>query len=436
MRTDHPTESDIKSFLKSSARSSDAQNTARVVRHLLANCPPCGSALKRASTTNDYDYSRAFSSTEPSLNAFLAPWKPQQVSSECLLSELESIVPEDRLRKVADDVRYHVPSLVERLIEQSHSLRYRSPQEMLHFAELARVVAEACPADSVGSEQQFNDLRARGWMQYANALRVCSLFTDSDKAFAAAARYRTAGTRDPLLRARFLEQLASLRTCQGRYGEAIDLAEEAGVVYQELDENHSLASTMIQVAVASLYANEPEEAIRTLNAAIPLIDSEKSPHLLLAACNNLVHSYIALDKPEQALSLYFEVRGLYKDFDDELNLLRVGWQEGQLLRDLGHLHAAEAALLEARKGFLARNLAHEVAVVSLDLAWVYVKLGWTDKLKQTVTEAVPIFRALGVGREVLAGLLQLQHAADQEQKALELIRLLNSRLAAERSKSK
>jgi hypothetical protein len=409
---------------------------AQVVRHLLAECPPCNSRLKRASSTDTYDYSPAFKAAETSLNDFMAPWKPQQVSSETLLSELERMSPAIRLQRVVDESRFHVPSLVERLIEQSHSLRYRSPQEMLHFAELSRLVAEACSPESMGSDRQFNDLRARGWMQFANALRVCSQFTDSDKAFAVASRYRAAGTRDPLLRARLSEQLASLRTNQGRYREAIELAEEAGEVYRELDENHSLASTMIQSAVASLYANEPEEAIRTLNAAIPLIDSEKNPHLLLAACNNLVHSYIALDKPEQALSLYFEVRGLYKDFDDELNLLRVGWQEGQLLRDLGHLHAAEAALLEARKGFLARNLAHEVAVVSLDLAWVYVKLGWIDKLKQTVTEAVPIFRALGVGREVLAGLLQLQHAADQEQKALELIRLLNARLSAERSTNK
>jgi tetratricopeptide (TPR) repeat protein len=429
MRTDHPTDTDIKSFLKSLARSTDAQSTAKVVRHLLADCSSCGSRFKRLSMADDYDYSPAFAAAEASLNAFLAQGTPPQVPPEVMLSELESLSQEERLRTIGTDSRFHSPSLVERLIEQSHSLRYRCPQEMLHFAELARAAAEACPVEAMGSERLFSDLKARGWMQYANALRVCSQFTEADKAFSVASRYRAAGTRDPLLRARLSEQLASLRTCQGRYREAIELAEEAGSVYQELEESHSLASTMIQIAVASLYANDPEEAIRTLNAAIPLIDSEKNPHLLLAACNNLVHSYIALDKPEQALSLYFEVRGLYKDFDDELNLLRVGWQEGQLLRDLGHLHAAEAALLEARKGFLARDLAQEVAVVSLDLAWVYVKLGWIDKLKETVTEMVPIFRALGVGREVLAALLQLQHAEGQEQKALELIRLLNTRLS-------
>jgi hypothetical protein len=84
--------------------------------------------------------------------------------------------------------------------------------------------------------------------------------------------------------------------------------------------------------------------------------------------------------------------------------------------------------LQAREGFLERNLAYEVAVVSLDLSAVYVRLGEVDQVSQTVAETLPIFRALRVGRETLAALLQLQKMADREQEALSLIQLLTQRL--------
>jgi hypothetical protein len=51
-----------------------------------------------------------------------------------------------------------------------------------------------------------------------------------------------------------------------------------------------------------------------------------------------------------------------------------------------------------------------------------------EKLRHVVAETVPVFRALGVGREALASLLQLQQLAHQGKQAFELIRTLNSQV--------
>ncbi|HEX6863852.1 MAG TPA: hypothetical protein VF414_13585 [Thermoanaerobaculia bacterium] len=130
----------------------------------------------------------------------------------------------------------------------------------------------------------------------------------------------------------------------------------------------------------------------------------------MAAHHNLALCYIDVGQPEEALAIHYQVRDLYRDHSDPLILLRATWQEGTLLREIGHLHNAEAALLRARQGFLESGLAYEAAMVSLDLAEVYKKAGLTDKLRRTVAEALPILRALRVSRETLAALLRLQEA--------------------------
>jgi tetratricopeptide (TPR) repeat protein len=455
MWENHPTTDDFEALFRSVPRPGQAPRRALVLRHLLAECPSCQERLTEAGWDAGrllrlvslsaaevheadkkevpwvgYDYGQAFAGAERALAELFGQDGPLRVEPEALLAELAALPKELQADCVTQDPRFAHPEVVRSLIARSHLLRYDDPQQMTHLADLARLAADACTATAAGSQARLADLRARGWMQYGNALRVCGDLHAADEALASAQRLAAAGTHDPLLRARLLEHLASLRTFQGQFQKAVEMADRAGGLYRDLGECHSLASTMVQKAIASLYSGETEAAVKTLNRAIPMIDPEENPHLLLAACHNLIRGYIDLGKPEQALSIYFEVRALYKEFDADSTIrLRAGWQEGQLLRDLGHLGAAEATLDETRRGFLERGIAYEVALVSLDLASVYVRAGKVEELKRSVAETIPIFRALRVGREAIASLLQLQQAAGQEQQALELIRSLNTRLA-------
>jgi len=454
----HPSSEDFNDFLINASRPANSMRNARVIRHLLGGCSECRDRLadagwsesrlsrlfqpvpetssqdEAASSTmavNGHDYGRAFAVAERAVSAFLAP---EQSSDEIPVDELMATLSELSARhqseRVKSDPRYATPPMVRAMIERSHSVRFRDAEQMLRYAQLAKLAVEDCSASLAGGEMKLADLRTRAWGQFGNALRVSSRIHEAEEALKTAQSYRRQGTGDPVLRAWLLERTSALAAFQNRFGEAIEMCEEAGQVYQELGQTHLFAFTLVQKATALIYSGETESALRTLLRAIPLIDHEEDPHLLLAACYNLVRCYIDLDQPDQALTLYAEIRELFQEFNDPLITLKLIWQEGRLLRDLGHLRAAEAALLQARKGYLERNISYEVAVVSLDLAAVYVKLGLTDEVKKTVLSAVPIFHALRVKLDTLAALLQLQRVADQEQQALELIRTLHSRIEA------
>jgi tetratricopeptide (TPR) repeat protein len=450
MLMEHPTTEDFEGFLQGTSRPGHAPRKARVLRHLLADCSTCRQQLRvmgwgeerlerllsfpaergEGSTTaaSSFDYGRAFAGAEQALDAFFAEGRQEETTPEELLAELAPLPLQEQARWVAADSRFASPQLVRKLIEMSHAVRYENPARMLHLSDLARLAADTCTATAVGSAPKLADLRAQGWRQYANALRVAGRLREAEDSFARTQTLCSEGTGDPPLRASLLTQMASLRVSQRRFDQAIELADEATRIYRDLGDTQAAAGTMVQMAIAQLFSGTPEAAIRTLNRAVPMIDHEGDPHLLLAASHNLIRCYIELEQPEQALSIYFEMRDLYREFQDPLIAVRAGWQEGQILRDLGHLRAAEAALLGARQGFLDRALFYETAVVSLDLSAVYLRLGETEKLREAVLGMVPIFTSLGVDREALAALLQLQQATQQSRQGFELIRFLSSRL--------
>ncbi len=454
MSNDHPTINDLERFLRGTSSPGPTPRLPRVVRHLLATCHRCCELLQDAGwsrqrleslvylTTTEtdrpgYDYGRSFAGAERRLNAFFAAEALWEEPVDALIAELTNISENEQIRYVTKDSRLGHPVMVRELIDRSYALRYEDPKRMLHWSELARIAADNGSIAAAGSAERLADIRAKAWENFSNALRVCGKLPEAEEALTTSQDYRAAGTGDPMLRARITEQWASLRTFQGRFSDAIELAAEAGRIYRELEKSQELASALVHQAIAAIYAGETELAIRTLNQAIPRIDSEENPKLLLAACHNLIRCYIDIGEPERALSLYFEARDLYKEHNGHTTiLLRTAWQEGQLLRDLGHLQAAETALRHAREGFLERGLAYEVALVSLDLTSVYVRLGKAEEVRRTAAEAVPIFRALRVEREVLGALLQLQQAAGQEQQALELIRVLNTHLAPLRNNAR
>ena len=128
---------------------------------------------------------------------------------------------------------------------------------------------------------------------------VCSKPREAEEAFVTAQALRQMGTGDPVLRAWLFGRITPLYLVRERYQDAIELGEQAAQIYQELGEDHLLAGTLVQKAIACIYSGETAVAIRTLNQAIALIDHNEDPHLLLAACHNLIRCYIDLGRPDR-----------------------------------------------------------------------------------------------------------------------------------------
>src|SRR5262249_11933078 len=203
---------------------------------------------ERASATgreNGYNYDQAFANTERALADFLSPDRSIQRAPEDLLAELAPLPTSEQVRLIEIEERFADPQMVKWLIERSHADRYEDPERMLYLAHLAQVAADAATVTSAGSEPRLADVRTRAWGHYGNSLRVSGRLKEAEEALTKARRYCEAGTGDPPLRARLLEQMASLQTFQRRFESAIELADEAGQIYRDLGETHLLASSLV-----------------------------------------------------------------------------------------------------------------------------------------------------------------------------------------------
>jgi len=401
---DHPSLEELTKFLESRAHPRTLDT--RIVRHLLAGCPTCQSRLnlvqrRTPADPTSYDYSAAFAAAAAVSRELLSPRTRKPSPNPA--SQPSPLTTSPRFAK-------STPRRVEELLAASHAQRYGDLDEMLRLAEAAQREADACLAADAGGEPALEDLRAWSWGQYGNSLRVRSQLEESGLALETAEKHRMSGTGDPRLRARLLEQRAALAIFRRHLDHAIELNEEAVSLYREMGESQLLAAARIQSAIVHLYAGRPAEAIQILERALPLID-DKNEDLLLAARHNLVRCYTDLGRPEEALACHFRLRDHYQDCQDPLILLRASWQEGLILRDVGHLHNAEKALRRARTGFLERELTYEGALVSLDLAELYWKAGELGKIEEIVKETEITFQALGIDIRTLRPLHQFRNAA-------------------------
>ncbi len=311
-------------------------------------------------------------------------------------------------------------ALAQLLIEASRGKLPGAPRAALGLAELAAVILTHVPWSPIGIE-----LYARTTAHMANALRVTGQLSEASRLFHTA-RFllRHEGGGDRLVQAELDHFEGALRRDQRQFAEAELLLRRSVSAYRGEALPLLAAQSLLTLCVMHLERDDGDEALQAPEQATELLAGEESQRLFFYAQHNRAYALCLIGQNRAARAVVEESQHLYARFGDQLTVLRLSWLEGKIALGLGERKAAESSLLAARHGFLKHGVAYDSALVSLELALLYLEEGRAAEVKQLADEMVSIFEEQEVYREATAALLLFRDAAELERISTPLVRQL------------
>lgn len=303
--------------------------------------------------------------------------------------------------------------MVEFLRQSSREARYEDPQKMVELAEAARLLADNLSEDRYG-RRVIADYRARAWADVGNAYRVAGDLGAAMSAFRRAAGLLDQGTH------RFVREvaslLASLLSDLGHFDHAAEILEQC-LELKGCDPEETV-KLLTQLGLVLGYANDPERAVVVLLRALGCLSAD-SPHWL-AVVQALALNLVDAGHFPAARVLLKRHETLYKK-SGKLNKLRRIWLEGKIGFGLREFRKAEGHFNVARLAFRREDQEFDFALVSLDLALLYLKQGRRSELVWLVDDMVRRFNALGIAQEAIASLLLLRKGCSGGRRSVEAL---------------
>lgn len=346
-----------------------------------------------------------------------------------LMAELMLRPPSNRRVLVREGLKYQLLLLSEALREESSKEVFRDLGRALELADLSAEVADCLDTTFYG-RRIVADARALAWAGLGNCRRVAGDFFGAERSFQAALDFLERGTGSPTEEAEILSLLASLRTEQARFKEAIRLLEKSASTYRGLALPHLEGKALFKLGHTAIAAGEPDRALELFQSALDLLDEEQDSKLVFWAHHNIAACLSDSGAHGAAQEYLDRIAPLYAEFPDDRAIhLRRRWLEGRIAAGLHQLEKATSILGEIRSLFIEEDRAFDHALVSLDLASVYLESGQIDEVRRLVLDMYPIFRSQDIHREAIAALLLFERAvaADSATAALaqDISRYLN-----------
>jgi tetratricopeptide (TPR) repeat protein len=288
------------------------------------------------------------------------------------------------------------------------------------MAELAYLVLQYSPAGP-----EMVSLLALAVASMGNASRVSGDRRGADRTFAhVRALVVQQEVRDAAVLARIDDLEGSLRKDLRQFPEAEELLTRAAQLYVVADSRVDLARVLVNLGTIYNLQGKVESALDFTRAALRELSPEVEPRLYLHGRYNMALYLVERGDPAEAAEVLDADEHLYKRYPEPWIQLRLTGLRGKIAAARGDFSAAEAAFVKMRDGFLEQGIGYDAAIVSMDLALLYLRQGRMAELKTLAKEMLPIFRAQDVHREAVAALVLFQEAVREEQVTVAFVREL------------
>jgi tetratricopeptide (TPR) repeat protein len=342
-----------------------------------------------------------------------------QEAAERQWEYLKNLPARDRRVLVEGGREYKSPALVVRLCNESEKAAAADSARALELAELSVRGAELTP----GEEAFRQRLQGFAWAFLGNARRVAGDLPAADKAFSHFQRlWRAPSPTDLGLLEdwRVFDLEASLRREQRRWDEALRLHDQA-LADAPAEQRGRI---LVKKAMTLEQKSDHELAITTLTQAAQQVDVRREPRLGFALQSNLALNLCRLNRFMEAEELLPKARRIAVQLGNGLDLVRLRWVEGLTAAGLGRATEAILALSHVRSEFVSRGISYDAALVTMELAVVFLDGARLPEVKVLARQMAPIFQAQGVHREALAALKLFRDAVEKEDATADLARRL------------
>ncbi len=282
--------------------------------------------------------------------------------------------------------------------------------------ELAPLISDGSPHEwqvcaSAAEKQQHLELRVRSIATLGGACRAAGKLRKADKVYRSALEVADAGQMSVPAKADLSMRLAKLRSAQGKFEVALELAAGAIGVFRNRD-RIQWANALVTKGYVLGESSRHSEAIPFFAEALELIRpsrraSSRASRVFHSAVHNLASALSHGCYSEhviQALPFLAEARKYFRGQRNSINKQKLVWVEARIHSRLACTADAERRFLSAYQKFLELGAPLEAALLGLELSLLYLKWREWTKLQEIAVATFEAVHALSMPAEELAAL--------------------------------